>query len=276
MKRYAAYSPSRVGLVVAAVAFSAAVAGCQYPFGPTASTATPAVVPSTSSGPVESDLAPGSPPRDSASGTAVSSSAALPRTGEGGGSGAGGSSDPAATSRDAAGLAAPNPAAKRPAPTISPPSALPAVQARPEYGRMDVSAEARTVTTRFQTFLSRVHQAKMELSADKTALTDLSQGPAREEVEAGLVEMEQQEYRQRGAVAIRSLSVFQDEAQGKRLVVACLDDSAVEIVASNGYVVRRAVQTPRTALNLYTMERVEGTWRVVKHAMPAAADCRVS
>ncbi len=72
---------------------------------------------------------------------------------------------------------------------------------------------------------------------------------------------------------MRALSVYAVKAPAERLLVACLDDSNVEVVASDGYVVRPASKTPRGTLHEYTVQRVAGSWRVLKHDMPDNPDC---
>ncbi len=150
---------------------------------------------------------------------------------------------------------------------------IPVIPTRPEWGRLDTTVEAAAVDKGLRSFLTHVDQAKVESSATEADLDDFSLGPALEEIENSLVEMDLEGYRQRGTVTVRALSVYAMKAPAERLLVACLDDANVEVVASNGYVVRPASKTPRSTLHEYTLQRVAGSWRVLKHAMPDNSDC---
>lgn len=153
------------------------------------------------------------------------------------------------------------------------PDALPAVTARAAWGAVDTTAEASLVSGRLQAFLAAVDEANATGTTDRTAVRDLSQGSARAEIENSLVEMELEGYRQRGETKVRAVSVHRMNAPVQRLVVVCVDDSEVEIVADNGYVVRPTSSTPRASLHEYTMLRVARDWRVLKHDMPDDPDC---
>ena len=246
--------------LVAALAGAAALSSCQQPIASDISKAMSASLPATSESTVD----------------AASSARALNDT-----------SDPPAatpsappeavvstktTPTDESATEIPRTTAGRPAepPRLEPIQLIPT---RPEWGRLDTTVEAAAVDKGLRSFLTHVDQAKVASSATEADLDDFSSGPALEEIENSLVEMGLEGYRQRGTVTVRALSVYAVKAPAERLLVACLDDSNVEVVASDGYVVRPASKTPRGTLHEYTVQRVAGSWRVLKHDMPVNPDC---
>ncbi len=266
-------------VLVGAMAVSAAVgaAGCQYPPGVSVATGAPATSPGTTtdgdgalqdpsaSPSLAEEATPSGPAKTTTLGSAGDDPASSPATGPGRPE----PSQPSATTLlpggAADGAAAP--------PAAAGPADLPLVPARSAWGELDTTAEAKEVAGRLQAFLAEVDKANARGSTDQTAVRDLSQGSARAEIENSLVEMELEGYRQRGATRLLGLSVHRMKPPVQRLVVVCVDDSEVEIVADNGYVVRPASKISRATLHEYTMLRVARDWRVLKHDMPDDPDC---
>ena len=278
MSRSCRHAHGRMLLVTAlAVGCVAGAAACEYPGGTTAATGTLA----TSPGTTPEDAVPGEDP--SAPPGASTTTAATEAAGDGPSSSLTTSGDAPDTTTVVPEPSEPTgmtllpggfvPEAEGP-PVATAPTGLRTLTLRESWGSQDLTAEATIVSERLQAFLTEVDKAKASGTTDRTSVRDLSQGSARAEIENSLVELEQEGYRQRGASKVLAVSVHRMNAPVQRLVVACIDDSAVEIVADNGYVVRPASKSPRASLHEYTMLRVARDWRVLKHDMPDDPDCR--
>lgn len=113
-------------------------------------------------------------------------------------------------------------------------------------------------------------------TSSTAALERVVRGAALAEVQAEQLENNVNGWTETGSTRVTAVHVLRTGTSGSTrtaVVQACIDSSAVTLRTSAGKPVYPGTTGNRRNLNLYSLEYLDGGWRVVRHSFPSDPSC---
>jgi len=135
----------------------------------------------------------------------------------------------------------------------------------------DTDATAATTLTQYFTVLDG-----LSAGADAAEFEEVASGAALSELQAQLLELDANDWTLQGTPTLENLTVTASDPGATpptATVQVCVDSSDVTVIRPDGELAFTVDPQVVRALNIFSMQLIDGDWRVVEHTFPDDADC---